>query len=317
MSFSETDATSTARPDIVLHRKDDDAPRVVAPQRATLFAERAQRFAELAAGHALGDWLRLLGRLSQAQHDALQALPAPRLPDAPSLEQAYQHGMPPVLAQHGARDASWQEALRHIVGQLQNDAPANVQAHCRQLAATAPQALAALADRILSGAPASADEAALSPYVAAALQVRWTALAAELGAVRLPLLDVHGICPCCGSLPVASVVRTAPEVNNLRYLHCSLCNTEWHMVRVKCSVCEATGKVSYRQLEGSPLPNAGAMRAEVCDDCHSYLKILYQEKALAGDPVADDLATLALDILVDEAGYARAGPNLLFVAGDT
>ena len=38
------------------------------------------------------------------------------------------------------------------------------------------------------------------------------------------------------------------------------------------------------------------------------------EKA-AVDPVADDLATLALDILVDEAGYTRAGPNLLLVPG--
>ena len=31
------------------------------------------------------------------------------------------------------------------------------------------------------------------------------------------------------------------------------------------------------------------------------------------DPVADDLATLALDLLVDEAGYGRSGPNLLLV----
>ena len=44
--------------------------------------------------------------------------------------------------------------------------------------------------------------------------------------------------------------------------------------------------------------------------CHSYLKIVYQEKG-GVNPVADDLTTLALDILVNEAGYARAGPNLL------
>ena len=31
------------------------------------------------------------------------------------------------------------------------------------------------------------------------------------------------------------------------------------------------------------------------------------------DPVADDLATLALDMLVDEAGYVRSGPNLLLI----
>jgi FdhE protein len=31
--------------------------------------------------------------------------------------------------------------------------------------------------------------------------------------------------------------------------------------------------------------------------------------------VADDLATLSLDMLVDESGYARSGPNLLLVIG--
>jgi FdhE protein len=56
------------------------------------------------------------------------------------------------------------------------------------------------------------------------------------------------------------------------------------------------------------------VRAETCDSCKSYLKIVYHEKG-GFDPVADDLATLALDILVDEAGYSRAGPNLLFVPG--
>ena len=32
--------------------------------------------------------------------------------------------------------------------------------------------------------------------------------------------------------------------------------------------------------------------------------------------MADDLATLALDILVDEAGYLRSGPNPLFIPGN-
>jgi FdhE protein len=40
-----------------------------------------------------------------------------------------------------------------------------------------------------------------------------------------------------------------------------------------------------------------------------------QEKAPSVDPVADDLATLALDLLVDEAGYSRSGPNLLLLGG--
>ena len=288
-----------------------DPPRLIAPSR-TLFADRARRFATLAHEHSLGDWLRLLGRLTQAQHAALQDLPAPRLPDSEALEQARTHGMPPVLAPHWQREAIWRAALAQIAAALAADAPPAVQEHCRQLQSASVETLEVIADRVVRN-EAAGKNAALQPYVAAALQVYWTALAAELGAARMPRLEVPGICPCCGSLPVASIVRTAPEVDKLRYLHCSLCNTEWHLVRVKCAACDATGKVSYRRIDAPEL--ADAMRAEVCDDCQSYLKILYQNKALEGDPVADDLATLALDVLVDEAGYARAGPNLLFVEG--
>ena len=292
-----------------------DPPRVIVPERGTIFADRARRFAALAEGHALGDWLQLLGRLTQAQHAVMQAWPAELLPDGPALEQARLHRMPPVLCTHWPRDPLWRDALGQIVTALKEDPSEQVREHCKALAVATPQALEMVVDRILRNEFYGPDSRLL-PYVAAALQVYWTALAAALGAARIPMLDVPGVCPCCGSLPVASVVRIAPEVNNLRYLHCSLCNTEWHLVRAKCAACDATGKVALRQLEGSNLPNAAAMRAEVCDDCKSYLKILYQDKAPGGDPVADDLATLALDILVDETGYSRAGPNLLLVPGD-
>jgi FdhE protein len=102
-------------------------------------------------------------------------------------------------------------------------------------------------------------------------------------------------------------------VNNLRYLHCSLCNTEWNMARVKCSACGSTGRISYSQIAGHDAQ--APVRAETCDECRSYLKIFYRAKAQGIDPVADDLATLALDVLLDAEGYARAGPNLLFVPG--
>jgi FdhE protein len=170
-----------------------------------------------------------------------------------------------------------------------------------------------MAVRVLNTEP-HGEDVALLPYVAAALQVLWTAAAARMDG-EIVALDVPGVCPCCGTLPVASVVRSSGAAN-LRYLHCALCNTEWNMVRVKCASCDATAGISYRHIDGKSgqLPHLPpeAVCAETCDSCKSYLKIVYQEKG-GVDPVADDLATLALDILVDEAGYARSGPNLLLV----
>ena len=43
----------------------------------------------------------------------------------------------------------------------------------------------------------------------------------------------------------------------------------------------------------------------------TYRKIFYQEKQLGVDPVADDLASLALDVLMGEEGYSRSSGNPL------
>jgi FdhE protein len=45
------------------------------------------------------------------------------------------------------------------------------------------------------------------------------------------------------------------------------------------------------------------------------LKIIYREKSSQADPVADDLATVALDLLVEAAGYDRMSPNSLLIPG--
>jgi FdhE protein len=53
------------------------------------------------------------------------------------------------------------------------------------------------------------------------------------------------------------------------------------------------------------------VRAETCEQCHGYRKILYQEKDPNAEPVADDVASIALDMLLAEQGYRRASGNPL------
>ncbi len=109
----------------------------------------------------------------------------------------------------------------------------------------------------------------------------------------------------------------APPYQGYRYLHCALCAAEWHMVRVLCSQCGASGKnIAYRSLEGAASDEGSsvegaAVRAETCEVCRGYRKILYEEKDTGVEPVADDVASIALDLLLAEEGYHRASGNPL------
>lgn len=296
---------------INFHPPSKPAATILLPDISRLFTERAERFATLAEGHSLGDWLAFLGRLTQAQHDILSELPPPPLPTAEILAQAHEFGMPPLNAGSLALPAIWHDVVRQLAQRLTDSAPAAGRKTLAALLATSDEELDELAKVLLTGEP-TAGQIARLPFVAAALQVIFTTLASQLDADQLQPLDVHGVCPCCGCLPVASVVRQAAGINNLRYLHCALCNTEWNLARATCAACGDDEKIVQHQIDGSN----GATRTETCDNCRGYLKIFYQEKDMQLDPVADDLATLALDMLVDEAGYGRSGPNFLLIGAN-
>ena len=224
--------------------------------------------------------------------------------------------MPPLSPQSHARPADWRADLSDILGAVRAAATGNVDRALDQLGAADEATLEGLADRLLAGT-SPGEEALLAPFVGAALQTCFTRLAAALDVKCVENCDVPGICPVCASRPVASVIRIGGEQANLRYLVCSLCATEWNVARIQCTSCESEKGVKYLalQAEGRADRSAPAARAEVCDDCMSYLKIFYQENDPNLEPMADDLGTLALDLSVDEQGYVRSGPNLLFHPG--
>lgn len=286
-------------------------PVLLLPDATSIFAGRAKRFAALAGNHSLADWLAFLGKLSAAQQLALAKIAACPLPAAAAIEQAREHGMPPLSTASHTRDASWRDALASILETILEAAPTLARDVVERLDKLPVVEIEALATRVLTHATVSDDDRAAAPFIAAALQAYWTALAAQLTPAEVAAPVARNLCPVCGSLPVGSVVRTGGEVGNLRYLHCSLCNSEWNLARITCTRCGSDEKIAYQSIEGQP----DAVQAETCGSCSGYLKIFRQERDPLVDPVADDLASLALDLLVDEAGFERCGPNLMLLPG--
>ncbi|MEF9672373.1 formate dehydrogenase accessory protein FdhE [Pseudomonas sp. PCH446] len=80
--------------------------------------------------------------------------------------------------------------------------------------------------------------AALVPFLGAALQAAWSHWLLSVPNLALKPGDSLSQCPACGSPAMAGVIRHRGKFNGLRYLVCSLCACEWHVVRVKCIYCE-------------------------------------------------------------------------------
>jgi FdhE protein len=275
------------------------------------YRDRARRLHALTAGHSLGGYLEFMARVVEAQAHAAHAL-AGRVPlaSAEHVARCVDEGRPVYPALGWPRDPVWRQALDLILGRLTGEEAAGPAV--RELGAAPADRLEAFAEHLLAG-DFGAEHPGHAPLVAAALQVYWTTLASQLdpSLFRPGGSQAAGLCPACGSAPVASVVRIGGSEQGLRYLHCSLCDTEWHMTRVQCSNCSNTRDLAYFAVEGA----GEAVKAEACDACHSYLKQVYMTKAPEVDPVADDLATLALDMLMSERDYSRSGPNLMFIPG--
>jgi FdhE protein len=291
---------------------------------AGVFAERALRLRQLAAGHAMRDFLLFVAELAEAQHRALSTPADVPLPTAPQIAAAARAGLPPLPAETWPRAPVWRDSLRALLQDLARrlaDGPAKGMA--LQLAATSDEHLETQAGRLLSGVMRGLDLAS-APLIAAGLQLHWVQLVQQASAAHAagPVaafgrIDDPTVCPCCGSRPVASLERLGSE--GARYLACGLCATQWHYVRIKCSHCQGTKGISLQNVVATDDRAAEVqptVQAECCSECGHYLKLMHPARDNGIEPVADDLATLTLDLLVSEAGLQRHGVNLLLLFGE-
>ncbi len=281
-----------------------DPPFAVLPDPGRVFLARSERFAALAPGHELEPYLRLLSQITRAQHDILADLPEPTLPPSERLALARENIMPPISTGQIALD----ETADHTFEALLKALAAVDLADTSRAALVAVDIAGPDARRLMMRAvildEIPGDAVAEHVLAAAAVQVLFTRLAARLDVETLQRV-ADGACPSCGGAPVASAIVGWQGAHGTRFCTCSICATQWNVVRIKCLVCSSEKGIAYHSLEGGQ----DTVMGETCEACDSYVKMLHQHKDGALDPIADDVASLALDLTLTKEGWTRASVN--------
>lgn len=277
---------------------------IVPPHPERLFRQRAARLRELGASvPSLSGYLLLMAELAERQAGIMATPPADQMAAVhkrnPGAEHPVQNSAP--------IDVDWGDALTPLLPLLLRDFPAPsaaVDQPLRRIAEADGVTVHRWVADLRSGQPLEED-IGLLPFIAAALQVELARWAVALQPDELGRPTEPGRCPVCAGWPVASILRTVGETPGLRYLHCGFCASEWLYPRIQCVQCGSGEQIAYHGIEGGD----PAVQAETCDACHTYLKRIDRDKSPGADALADDLASLALDVLMGEAGYLRSGLN--------
>jgi len=154
-----------------------------------------------------------------------------------------------------------------------------------------------------------ADGDALAQMLELALQpFLWEAATQCAALADLDAWD-RGYCPVCGAWPALAEL-VGPEKR--RVLRCVRCGSGWSWLILLCPYCGNDDHRTLRSLQ----EQGAAQRVDLCERCHGYVKATQSyAPTSAVRLVAEDVATLDLDVAATEAGYRRPGDVDVTTAG--
>ncbi len=110
-----------------------------------------------------------------------------------------------------------------------------------------------------------------------------------------------GTCFVCAAPAILGELQDNAQVKHLR---CGACGADWQFRRLQCMYCGNEDHEAQRYLYEEK--EKDKMRVEVCDKCRGYLKVISAFSPTPSDMLAvEDLATIHLDYIAQERGYAR------------
>lgn len=295
--------SATLQPDPSMIGGVAKVPLARLPDPQAVFSTRASRF-DFLAGHYdnLAPYLRFLAGISQAQAELVRELPMPEPMTTERIELTRASRMPPLdrNAMHDGVATALDRLIDKLSG-LEMPEPARLALDALRQA-TSQDRDWVIGNVLTDTIPA--DSVAPHLFAAAALQVHAAMLAAALPLGKLVPIRT-GICPACGGRAASSLVTENIGAEGARYCSCATCQTLWNEVRVKCTCCGSTKGITYRSVE----TGEATVKAECCRECGKWVKILYQNKNPTLEPVADDVASLGLDLMMRETEWSRGGCN--------
>jgi FdhE protein len=152
----------------------------------------------------------------------------------------------------------------------------------------------------IASAEEGVDAAALSVIAQLAAIPLLHACAKQLRA-HIPESWLNGYCPICGAWPVLAEVR---GLERNRRLRCGRCACDWPLPVLQCPYCN---ELRHDQL-GTLLPEGQEQtrRVDTCETCKGYLKSCSTLSPMPLKTLATtDLATIELDLVAHDRGYAR------------
>ncbi|WP_312403098.1 formate dehydrogenase accessory protein FdhE [Rhizobium sp.] len=300
-------SVSSLQPDPSMIGGISKAPFSLMPNPARFFRERATRFEVLAETSNLAPYLKFLASIARIQADIVSKLEPVEPVEAEQIARAREAAMPPIDRSAMIRSDDYRKTLRLFLDRAKAlEMPAPAAEALKAVSAADEETVDWMAENVIADS-LPVESLAHHLYVAAATQVHAARLAAGLDGKALVPVSV-GVCPSCGGKPAGSMVIGVQGAEGARYACCSCCATMWNEVRVKCIACGSTKGVGYRAVEIDGGEDA-VIKAETCDSCNSWSKILYQNKNPTLEMIADDVSSLGLDLLMKETDYRRAGFN--------
>lgn len=276
---------------------------ILAPAPIAVYQKRAERLAKLAIDSPMVDYLTLLEQLVNMQVSLAKNADFDAMPSFVSGQEM------PFSIEHCGDNQYWQVLLLELISGLLPVVSEQI-AEVLQTLGQLEHAILADYGNALRRGEFSRVPAQYSLFIWAAMSVYWSHWAAKpIPELTHQVTDHKQLCPVCGSHPVASMIKDKPRTG-LRYLHCSLCETEWHMVRAACTVCDKDDKI-YLWAEQE---KQASVRIESCDHCHGYTKMLFTDIDPSLEAAVDDLATMYFDQNMVEQGFTATTVNPFVLA---